>query len=129
MIEDKLVSYLLANSAVNAVFAGRIYPMLIPDENDALPAIVYQLIDTERDYSHSGESNLREARLQVTAWATKYKTAKTSGKTLADALQAWKGVQGAITIETVFIDDENDLYDSDAKLYGLAIDILVTFKF
>jgi hypothetical protein len=130
-MEKALVAYLRADTDLSPAITTngdtRIYPFVMPQ--DALkPAVVYQRIDTQRDYSHSGEEDVKEARLQVTLWASDYAQAKTVGAKLVASLGAWRGTFGGVTITDTELLDERDDYSDTPLLFGVSVDVAVTFK-
>ena len=65
-IEAALYSLLTGNAGVSALLSTRIYPERHPAEAPTLPAAAYQVISTERDYHHSGQSAIATPRIQIT---------------------------------------------------------------
>ena len=64
-IEEALKGLLVANVGVNAVVAGRVYPVVHP-QGASLPAIVYQRISGVRVGQHGAVSGLAHPRFQFT---------------------------------------------------------------
>jgi len=95
---------LTRNPAVAALVSTRIYPGMIPQDAD-LPAIAYQQISNPPTYSHSGNSGLWNARVQLICVAANYLAAHALSETVRLALDGKKNLstlRAACFIANVF---------------------------
>lgn len=129
-IEGAIYARLSNYSALAALVSDRIYPVHLPQDS-ALPAVVFQKVSGIPVPALVADTDLIEARYQVTCIAESYDAA-TGVKAVADqvraALRRYKGTLDSTKIEDVQIIDETDLYDDDDKLYLVAIDVFTTYR-
>jgi hypothetical protein len=113
MIEETLYSTLTADSTVNGIVAGRVYPVKLP-QNATLEAITFSHISGPRDVSLAGASGTARARLRIDCWAERYREAKVLMAAVRGALDAVSGALAAT--------GEIDFYDDEAEVYRTSID-------
>lgn len=124
VFETILFTKLSGTAALTALVGTRIYPLIIP-QGATYPAVTYQRISTmAREGCMSEDDGLARARIQVTAWAETFTSAKAVIDQVRQALQRWTttGVQGS------FILAEYDLYDDEAIKYGSAVDAEIVYE-
>lgn len=68
MLTSGLVAYLEAGTACNALFAGRYYHQIAPDDV-ARPFLIYQRVGGDRPVHLAGPCDLKMDRIQITVWA------------------------------------------------------------
>ena len=110
-VETDLYDALVADSAVGAVIADRIYPVVMPD-NVTYPALAYSVIST----TPIGSNGCYRTRIQVDGYATSYATIKS----LRDAVLALANGRNDYTPQI-----NADLWEDDLDLYHQPIDILI----
>lgn len=120
-----LRAHLLADAAISAVVAARIYPLRLPQpKKDAvnLPAIVLQRISTVR-YAHlRGAEALARPRLQVDCWATTHDAATSLGTLVRQRLNGFAGTWTSdespsvdIAVQAIFLENEQDLFEEEIQ--------------
>ena len=122
-METTLYTRLSTYAGLTALVSTRIYPLIMP-QGVTYPAVTYQRIATEpRESCMVEDVGWARARVQVTAWADTFTSAKAIAAQVRAALQRWTttGIQGT------FIIAEYDLYDDEAYKYGAAIDAEVVY--
>lgn len=131
-----LRALLLADSDVSAAVGGnRIYPAILP-QGIVDPSIVYNRISGLGDQHSEGPSGLSRPRMQIDCWARTAADAASLANLVKDALDGYRGpVQwdddspgNTITIQGVFYDSERDIYDADAKLFGVSRDYFIWYE-
>ncbi len=118
--EEALFAYLSGHSGVKGICADRIYPLRMADKA-AFPCIVYHLVSNPREISHSGNSGLANPRFQLDCYADDYLKAKQLAQQCVSALHGYKGGE----IQAAFIEDENDLLETDTRVYRVAVDVKI----
>jgi len=93
-------------------------------QNTTKPFCVYQLISPNREYSHSGYSGLSKPRVQISCYAETYDGAHAVADKVIEAVEAWPG---ATNIQAAFIDNQQDMYDSETDLYHVPVDFIVHY--
>lgn len=81
---------LTANTAVQAVISGRLYPLRVP-ETGSFPCVQYQQISTVPVNQKSGPAACDFARVQVNCYATLPKGANDLADLVRAALEAYSG--------------------------------------
>lgn len=135
-LERGLVDAFAADATLNGLIAGRLYPLVLPDSNRTFPAVVYQVIDNPRQYSHDGDTGTTFARVQFRFYATTYQGCCD----LRDAFVAFCAAHQippntsfgspAVTLAGWFIENESDdtsppLKDSGTQLFSKRLDATI----
>ncbi len=113
-VETKLVALLSATSAITALVKDRIYPLILPQNQD-LPAISYTRIIGMPVYSLKGYSGLDNVHVQIDCWASTYAGAK------AVAAAVLAAIDTATTFKGVMSGDR-DMYEDDVQIYRVSMD-------
>ena len=123
MIESTLYTRLSTYSGLTALVSTRIYPLVCP-QGVTYPAVVYQRISTmAREVAMGSDPGIVRARVQVTAWADNYTSAKAVADKVRLALERYR----TTGLFDIYIIGENDLYDEEALKYGVAVDAKVVY--
>src|SRR5512137_1455993 len=96
-VESKIYSALSGATIVTSVVSTRIYPMAIPQGVAAFPALVYSRAGSLRVNSLSGYSNLENAQIEVSCWATRYNDAKDLSTRVHGVMDAATGFRALLT--------------------------------
>lgn len=123
--------HLRDNAGVAALVGTRIFPSIMP-QDAALPVIVYTTRSAQREYAHTGPSQVADVRLELSCWSKSYLQAKQ----VADAVRAAvEGSQKATigdthTIEVMGmrLDNEFDSYDDETHLFRTIVDVLIPHR-
>jgi hypothetical protein len=129
IIEQALMTKLNAISALTALTSTHIYFVKAP-QDVAKPYLVFQKISAPRGYTYAGPDGMVTARFQFTAFAVTYKECKDTLEALRGGLSGYQGVMGGtggITVGFCDYDNETDLYNEDAGLFGVAADYLINY--
>jgi Protein of unknown function (DUF3168) len=109
-IEGAIVLTLKADSAVTAIVAGRVYPMIAP-QSAAMPRVTYTIVSTDIDQILTGPSGLRITRMQIDNRATSYAQAKSLADLVRAALDNLSGLIDSTDIQTVQVQTLIDNYE------------------
>ena len=126
-IEAAITKHLTENAGVASVAAGRVYPKHLP-QNPTYPAIVYHRISGPREHSHDGSSGLAHPRFQFDLYAASHVACKDLAEKLRLALDAFKGTMGGaggVDVNGVFLEDDDDGYDDDFKVFWWRMDFIL----
>lgn len=124
-----LHAFLLADSNIAAAVANeRVYPLQLP-QGVAFASIVYTRISGQGDYHMQGPSGLVRPRFQIDCWAPTIDAAVSLGNLVKSRIDGYSGPMdyngGSIPVQGVFMDNEFEDYDDDAKLYRSSRDYLI----
>lgn len=126
-IESALYSLVTGNAAVKNLISTRFYPNAIP-QNAELPAAAYQVISTERDYNHGGQSSIATPRLQITVEAASYGSAIAVCAAIRACLSGYKGTVGEVKIGGIYLENEYDGYNLDTNITTKRQDYSIQWK-
>lgn len=115
----------LAQFLIDSGLVGsRVYPLKIPQEQ-VLPAIAYQRIDTPRVKSHSGPSGLAAPRFQLTIQCTTYESMSAVARGVRERLNGFTGMMGTTEVQSTFVVNENE-FDTEANKYFISrLDVVI----
>jgi len=109
-IEKAIRSVLVADTDVNDLVSGRIYPYMRQQGQD-FPAIVYTLDSTEPAHGLGGSLSLTRASLAVEQWADVYSDAKELANKVKDALDGYTGTSEGVVIKSCYHDNDSGNVD------------------
>lgn len=123
-IEAALFSLLTSNADVSGKIADRLYPKVLP-QDPSYPAGVYHKVSGAREHSHDGASGLARPRFQFDLYATSYAAAIALATAVREAIDGFKGISAGVSIEGCFLEDEDDGYDDELKVYWVRQDYAI----
>jgi hypothetical protein len=121
-----LVAHLMADSAVTALIATRLYPMVIP-QDQSLPAAAYQRISGPRDHTHDGRSDGRP-RIQITLLGSTYAEAKSLATAVRASLDGRRRGLPGVRCNAVMMVDERDVWLPAFEKPGIQQDYIIYFE-
>lgn len=107
-IESAIYEILKADSPVVTLVSSRIYPIYLA-QNCTMPAITYQQVSGDREYTVEGAIGMVQGRFQVNCWDDDYAGARALSEAVRIALEDWSGTKNSRKIHTIFLDDEGDI--------------------
>jgi hypothetical protein len=127
-VEADLRGVLLASTQITAL-TTQVYATLMP-QNAALPLVTYYRISTVRESCMGTDAANVAARFQFDCWADDPTEARSVGNTLRSVLQRYGSSTGTVTIETIFIEDQQEILerDEDEDVYRVSLDLIVHYK-
>lgn len=108
-MEEALLALLLRDGGVASIFGDRIWPMIAP-QTSVRPYAVVQKASALTDYTMSGASGFKRARVQIDSYAETYDEAKRGIRLVRTALS---GRRTGI-FQGIFAETERDLTDNDS---------------
>jgi hypothetical protein len=124
VIEEALMTYLLAQSGLTALVSNRIYPLKLP-QTPTLPAIVYQKIDAPRLPGFSADYGVT-TRIQITSWALTYTGASAVQEQIRTATQnIMNQSMSGMVVKNIEFDEGPDSYEDETERYGKIVDLLI----
>lgn len=129
MIDNALYQRLSGYANLTAMIASRVYPVILP-EKATLPALVYSKVSGNGESAFGADSTLRRARYTLLAHsAVSAKEAKAVALQAELATKRYRGTLDSTVIQDIFVEnDGTDFYDSQAKIYYCAVDILIHYQ-
>jgi hypothetical protein len=113
----------------NGFAGGRVYPLILP-QKVTFPAITYHKIsqDTFSGMAMAGPTGYSNNTYQLGIYG-EYKDIKELSFSIRQALDGFKGTMAGQTIQAAFLDNEQDLYEDDNKIFRVLVDATLTHKF
>lgn len=118
---------------IGALPTMRFYPVRLPQsQTPVYPAITYQRIDDQLDYSHDGYDGLIDARIQFTIWSQTY----LSGETVENALRqtpvdgginGYKGVMSGVQFDRIFLAPGITGFDTVTQIHQRTMDLMIGY--
>lgn len=129
-MEEALVGYLLAGTALAAVVGNRINWVRSP-QGVLSPRIVLYKVSGLRDMCFDGPTGFVTTRVQCDCISTTYNSAKAAARALEGRLSGYSGTTGGIRFEGAFlINERDDFFDAETpdKLFRTSLDFNVWHK-
>lgn len=121
---------LLADAAVADLIADRAYPSVRP-QGSALPALVLSMISFTPDYHMRGETHMSQ-RIQIDAYGRTYSEMATLAAAVFAVLSGFRGVQGAIDFQGVFLAAGRDFFDpageEGSRVHRRSMDFMIHYR-
>ncbi|MGR3749589.1 tail completion protein gp17 [Paracoccus sp. (in: a-proteobacteria)] len=110
---------------LDAVETGEVHWMRAPDDT-ALPYVTMQVVSQNGDHTQSGPVDLKEAIVQVDAWAASY----TEAADLRDDILAIDGYSGSDAIKAILLEMVQSALDTSTvnNIYRQMIRYRVFYK-
>lgn len=121
MIQEGIVSRLVADATIKGLCASRIYPVVLP-KSPTFPAITYHDISLVTDPTTEG-SGLCALRIRFNCWADSYARAKKVQLAVESLFDGFVGVLPDGTEVSSLLEMVQDLYEPDTQLYNALIEI------
>jgi len=128
-IETALKTHLLSKTALTALVGQNIFYLGEVPQGVTEPYVVFFKVSTTREHSFSGSSQLARARFQFSVFSDSYYEAKQIVEQLQVALQGVTGNIGDspyVNVGAILYENEQDLYETETKLYHIAVDYMIT---
>lgn len=129
-MEEALIAYLQADTALTALLAGNIYwlqkPQLVPN-----PVLVLTRVSGTRDMAMSGPSGLVESRIQCDCDGLSYASSKGVARALRNRLSGFSGTQGVMVFQGCFLEAERDSFEDATtvdKIFRTSLDFMIWHK-
>jgi len=98
----------------------QIYPI---HHQKLYPCATYNVIAGREGYTHTGNANLKQIIIQITAYDTSYEGAKTLQQSIFDVIDSFRNHE----IRCVFLENKTDLYDSETEVYYCISDYRILY--
>lgn len=108
MPERRIVSRLLSSTGVTALVGSRVRPLRLKTA-EALPAVVYNVIDKTVENVSTGTDPSGAMRIQLDCWATSYPSAKALAYQVRKSLSGWGETSTGTHVSRCHLDSERDM--------------------
>lgn len=125
-----LRQFLLADTAIAAKVATRVFPLVMP-QGTKETSIVYTRISGKSGHHMAGRDGLAFIRMQIDVWSPSSDEAAALANLIKDRLDGYKGQMGAgdaaVTVQGIFFADERENYDDAVKMHRMSRDYFIDF--
>ena len=132
-MEADLRARLIADVTVGGLIGTRVYPAY-RTQGDALPAITYSRVFTNRQAHNDGPIGVIGARMQISCWADSYAGARAVAEAVRNSLDGFDGelVAAGTPVQGIMFVEETDTFvasavDSDVGTHGVLLDFDIWF--
>lgn len=126
MATSHLIAGVLGGSAgVTALIASRYFPVLAP-QGTLKPFVTYQVVSSSDDVAFSGDTGLRQRRVQVDCYGNTFNDALAVAEAVRAALQAASGTYNGFRLIELTHDNEQELYEEEARCFRVSTDYLIS---
>lgn len=127
MIEEGLLTFVKADATVGGLISDRMYGVKLPQQ-PTLPAIVFFRVSGERIFDTDGETGLADGRFQFDCWDDNLRGARELAEAVRKRLSGYSGAAGGETVQGAFLENDQDLYDSELDAHRVMMDYLVWYN-
>jgi hypothetical protein len=117
LFNSELYRQLSSYSPLAALISTRIYPVVAP-QDCARPYVTYQRVATDPTYLHGGADAMGNDLVQFDAFGDNPDSVRAVANEVKAALDSWSSP----VVNRAFIRYDEDMYESDIKLYRVSID-------
>ena len=113
-LEAAIYSILSGATGVTDLVGGARAPRISPihiAQGKAMPAVVYQQINSADVLSCDGHNNPRTDHVQINSWATTPAAARSLAEAVRTAMSAAGGSHGSVRIVYCSMEDEGDIFE------------------
>jgi hypothetical protein len=129
-----LVELLTSNASINAIVAGRVYPVKLK-QGETRDSIVYNRITEFETYKMDGPSGLVSARYQFDAWSKSTDSATALALLVKELFGGFRGQvmfdppspSNYVNVQLIEIIDGRDDYDNEMLMYRVSKDYFVWY--
>jgi hypothetical protein len=105
--ESVLRSALIANPAVSALVASRVYPLLAP-KTASLPFITWRRAGISREHTLAGPMGMPNVTVEVQSFATTYEDVRELADRVRLVLDGYGGTVNNVEVKNVSLENEAD---------------------
>jgi hypothetical protein len=130
-----LVELLTSNASINAIVAGRVYPVKMK-QGETRDSIVYNRITEFESYKYDGPSGLVSARYQFDVWSRSIDSATLLSNLVKEQLGGFRGriafdppsPDNYVDVQLIEVVTGRDGYDNEALMYLVSKDYFVWYE-
>ena len=112
IVEEAVRDKLLSDSAVSALVSERVYASELP-QKPTYPAIIYEHVDSERDFTMEGPSGFVTTTMEIRVYASSYSGVKDLATKIRQVLNGLDDMILGVKILGIFLQNESDDFDED----------------
>lgn len=130
-----LVELITSNASINAIIAGRIYPVKMK-QGETRDSIVYTRITEFESLTYVGPTGLVSARYQFDVWSQSATSATTLALLVKEQFGGYRGQiafdppspANYVNVQLIEVINGRDEYDNEAQMYRVSKDYFVWYE-
>jgi hypothetical protein len=130
-----LVELLTSNASINAIVAGRVYPVKMK-QGETRDSIVYNRITEFETYKMDGPSGLVSARYQFDVWSRSADSATLLSNLVKEQFGGYRGrvafdppsLDNYVDVQLIEVVTGRDGYDNEALMYLVSKDYFIWYE-
>lgn len=126
ILEEAIFNRLRTFSAASAVFSGRIYAVLVP-QDEATPCLSYHRVGADRFQGHDQTVGLARAFFRFNCFGSTYQQAKDGANAVRKTWDAFRGTVASVVIDGALAGSDTDLFEDTVNVRMYQTNIEVTF--
>jgi len=131
-IETVIYTILSGDTDITDLASTRIYPVYVP-QNATMPALTFQHISANREYTLAGSFGMVASRYQINCWSSNYSGARELAEVVREAMEDYSGTVNTRYIHEITLEGEGDISslipgNEVIKRHGKRLDFLVWFN-
>ena len=125
-MEEALISYLLAHTALTALVGSRIRPV-IAKQGEGFPSIVVTMVSHLPEYVTQGPVSLADSRVQVDCYGETFAGSKAVARAVKARLSGQRFIAGGVEFQQCAVIAERSSFEDgkEVKLHRTSIDFRV----
>jgi len=126
-IETAIYSKLIANTAVTALAAMRIYNTRLP-QKPTYPVVVFARVSTGEDMAHDGPVGYESARFQIDSYAAEISTVRSLADAVRDCLNGLSATVEGVVVHAVMLDNEFSEWGDLLDIWRITQDYMIYWR-
>lgn len=128
-VEADIRGVLTTSTGLAALSSNRVYSAMIPEEA-TLPYVYFERTGTVRYPCMGADSRLKTALFDIGCWAELSSDARNLSLKASSALDRYASSTGTVSIQRVFLGDQQDepVLDPDQNIYCASLQVTVHFS-
>ncbi|QBF32146.1 DUF3168 domain-containing protein [Thalassococcus sp. S3] len=131
-MEEALTTLVLGHAPLRDLVGGRVHWLRQPRDAEGFPYVNLTLVSDLHAYHMEGPSGLHRTRVQTDTWAETYGTATSVRRALTDHLSGFRGREGAIRFQGIFVGEARDFNDEttggERQLFRASVDLDISWN-
>lgn len=123
-VEADLYTRLTSSTDVTSQVSDRVYPLPLPQEA-TIPALTWQKISGPREHAMGQDPGEAHSRFQLDCWGESLNDTLAIRDGLLSGLSRWSSSTGSVTVYDVFLINEQQSYEDDARLHRVRLDFMI----
>lgn len=128
MIETGLFALLSADSNLEQLIGGRVYPVIVP-QNSAVPHVCFEQTGREgNDPTVCNVSTSVQKEYEISSRSKSYFEAKEVADAVRVILNNFSGLMGETAVDRVLLQNEQDLFDPEPGLFRVSQTFVIYYQ-